>query len=381
MKKILISTLICLQLTSSALAITPIDESSISIDAPYAILMEKETGTVIYEKSADVTVPPASVTKVMTILLIVEAIESGVLTEETEITTSTYASGMGGSQIYLKEGEVMTLKDMLKSIVVGSANDAAVAVAEYLAGTEENFVKKMNERAAELGMVNTNFKNCTGLFDDDEHFTCARDVAIMSCELISHDYIKDYTCIWMDTVRDGEFGLSNTNKLINRYDGMTGLKTGYTSLAGHCLSATALRDGTEYVAVVLGAESSDGRFEDASVMLNYAFANYSLVSLKPEEAILPIKISLGETGSLQPMMADESKILLEKTQADAVTYIIELEESIEAPVAQGQVVGKITAQIGEQSIAEIELISQDAIDRLGITDLFTALLKLTYGKN
>lgn len=372
----LVLTLAMLGINAHAISIAKDDE--ISITAPHAILMEKETGTVIYEKSADEAVPPASVTKVMTILLIVEALDAGTLTLEETITTSAYASSMGGSQIYLSVGETMSMRDMLKSIVVVSANDAAVAVAEHIAGTEENFVKKMNERAAELGMTNTHFSNCTGLFDDDTHYTTARDVALMSRELISHDMIKDYTSIWMDTVRDGEFGLSNTNKLLRRYDGITGLKTGYTELAGHCLSATAMRDGTEYIAVVLGCSSSDDRFEDASILLNYAFANYSLVELTPSEAIPPVKVSLGEQGSVQPSITGESKMLLEKQHSGAVEYDIELIDAVEAPVAKNQSLGNITVSVAGEEIAQLNLVSDDEIARIGLIELFKLFISQLY---
>ena len=270
------------------------------ISAPSAILIEKETGTVIFEKNADSIMEPASVTKVMTILLITEAIERGDLSLDEHITCSTRAASMGGSQVYLKEGEQMTLHDMLKSIVVSSANDAAVAVAEHMCGTEAGFVSMMNARAKELGMTNTNFNNCTGLMDDPEHVTTARDIAIMSRELISHEMIKEYTTIWTDTIRDGEFGLSNTNKLIRYYEGATGLKTGFTNRSMYCLSATALRDGVEYIAVIMHGETSAKRFEDAKTLLSYGFANYTLADTSPAEILPPIPVILGKTQTVQP---------------------------------------------------------------------------------
>jgi D-alanyl-D-alanine carboxypeptidase (penicillin-binding protein 5/6) len=266
---------------------TPVSTlSELKISAPSAILMEKETGRVIYEKNADERLEPASVTKVMTILLIVEAIETGKITLEDMVTTSAYAASMGGSQIYLEEGEQMSVRDMLKSVVVASANDCAVALAELISGSESVFVAKMNARAQELGMTNTTFTNCSGLLDDRTHMTTARDIGLMSRELIRHDIVKEFTKIWMDTVRNGEFGLSNTNKLIYYYKGATGLKTGFTSRSMYCLSATAERDGVEYIAVVLHCETSADRFESAKTLLSYAFANYALISVYPDSALL-----------------------------------------------------------------------------------------------
>ena len=312
MKKLLAIILTLIITLTPAAAIETLPEDAISIPAPNAVLMEKETGAIIFSKNADERVLPASVTKIMTILIIVEALESGSISMDDMVTASARARSMGGSQVYLAEGESMTVRDMLKAIVVSSANDAAVAMAEHLYGTEEGFVAQMNSRAKQLGMVNTNFNNCTGLFDDNEHYTSAMDVAIMSRELIKHDMIKEFTTIWMDTLRDGAFGLSNTNKLVRRYEGCTGLKTGYTSLAGHCLSATAQRDGVEYIAVVMHCSSSDERFDSATALLNYGFANYGLARLQPNEAIPPVKVLLGESGSLQPIVSGNDAMLIKK---------------------------------------------------------------------
>ena len=258
---------------------------ALEVAAPSAILMEKTTGEVLYEKNADERRPPASVTKVMTMLLIAEAVDGGEITLSDEVTASAEAASMGGSQVWLEEGERMTVSDMLKCIAVVSANDCAVAMAEYISGSEAAFVERMNARAAELGMENTHFTNCTGLFDDEEHYTSARDIAVMSRELMLHGWIRDYTTIWMDSIRDGEFGLSNTNKLVRHYEGCTGLKTGFTSEAMYCLSATAEREGMELIAVIMHAESIESRNRDASTLLNYGFAGYELCALRPDGAL------------------------------------------------------------------------------------------------
>ncbi|MCD7769898.1 MAG: D-alanyl-D-alanine carboxypeptidase, partial [Oscillospiraceae bacterium] len=255
MKKLLAVILAAVLLTEPALAVEKLEGDDITISSPYAVLMESSTGQVIYEKESHEHCSPASVTKVMTMLLVVEAVEAGNISLDTVVTASANAASMGGSQIWLEQGEQMTVGEMLKCVAVVSANDCAVALAELVSGTEEAFVQRMNQRAAELGMEDTHFTNCTGLLDDDEHYTSAYDIALMSRALISHDMIKDYTTIWMDTIRDGEFGLSNTNKLIYYYDGATGLKTGFTSKAMYCLAATAERDGVEYIAVVLHADT------------------------------------------------------------------------------------------------------------------------------
>lgn len=350
----------------------------LEISAPSAILMEKETGTVIYEKEADKIMEPASVTKVMTILLIVEAVENGTLTLDDMITCSTRASSMGGSQVYLKEGEQMTLHDMLKSIVVSSANDAAVAVAEHMHGSEAGFVAKMNERAKELGMVNTNFNNCTGLMDDAQHVTTARDIAIMSRELISHDMIKEYTTIWMDTIRNGEFGLSNTNKLIRYYEGATGLKTGFTSRSMYCLSATAERDGVEYIAVIMHGETSAKRFEDAKTLLSYGFANYALANTAPADVIPPLPVTLGKTKTVQPIAAETPKLLLPKAEAGNISVNVELCDEVSAPVCVGDKLGQVTVSSDSGVLCTYDLVASSDVPRLTFFEIFTKCLSLLF---
>lgn len=354
-------------------AVTTLGE--IDVSAPSAILMEKETGTVLFEKNADTQMQPASVTKVMTILLIVEAVENGTITLEDTVTVSAYAASMGGSQVFLEENETMTVKDMLKSIIVSSANDAAVAMAEHLAGAESAFVSLMNQRASELGMENTTFCNCTGLLDQPEHLTTARDIAIMSRELIKHDWIKEYTTIWMDTIRNGEFGLSNTNKLVRYYEGATGLKTGFTSQAMYCLSATAERDGIEYIAAVMGCSTSNDRFESAKTLLSYGFSNYTLISAEPDEVLVPITVTMGKTHTVQPELGASEKLLIPKSQASMITKETVLSETLKAPVLEGDVLGTLKIKAGEELLTEIPIVAGHSVDRLSLGDIFISLIR------
>lgn len=362
---------LCLLLTAALLlGLTPgaaAEGPAVELRSPSAILIDAATGAVLFEKNADERREPASVTKVMTLLLVMEALDSGQIGWEDRVTASAAAAGKGGSQIYLEEGEQLSMDEMLKSVVVSSANDCATALAEHVAGSEAAFVGRMNARAAELGMTNTHFVNCTGLDDEPEareHLTTARDVAIMSRELLKHDAIRRYTTIWMDTVRDGAFGLSNTNKLVRFYQGATGLKTGYTSRAGHCLSASAQRDGIELIAVVLGADSSTHRFEDAKALLNWGFANYTLID--PMEGLLPepIPVKLGASETVTPVPEELGPILLEKSRAGSVSRELELPEGVEAPVEAGQVLGVLRVRAGEDLLAELPLTAAEPVPRL-----------------
>lgn len=357
-------------------AAAPATAEAIVISAPEAILMEKSTGAVLYEKDAHTPREPASVTKVMSLLLIMEALEAGNLSLEDTVTASARASSMGGSQIFLKEGEQMSVHEMLKSIVVASANDATVAMAEHLAGSEEAFVAQMNQRAAELGMADTHFTNCTGLMDDASHVTTAYDIALMSRELISHSQIRDYTTIWTDSVRNGEFGLANTNKLIRFYEGATGLKTGFTQRSMYCLSATAERDGVEFIAVVMGDPTSTGRFESAKTLLNYGFANYALCSVTPETPLAPVPVALGKAASVQPVLESESPILVQKSRLAGITRRVELTESLEAPVAAGTVLGRLLLEEGGETLAEVPILAADGVERLGFLDIYLQFLKM-----
>ena len=375
MKKIVAFMLMAILLCMPALAIDTLKDDDISIEVPSAVLMEKSTGSLIYEKNAHEHMSPASVTKVMTLLLVMEAMDDGLLAKDDMVTASSYAAGMGGSQIWLEEGEQMSVHEMLKCVAVVSANDCAVALAEHIAGSEEAFVARMNARAQELGMADTHFTNCTGLTDDDDHYTCAYDVALMSRELISHDEIKEYTTIWMDTVRDGQFGLSNTNKLIYYYSGATGLKTGFTSKAMYCLSASAMRDGVEYIAVVMHGQTSDQRFDSAKTLLNYAFANYALVDLRPGSALPPVPVTLGKCDSVQPIYANDGlSVLTEKAKASDVEYNIELCEGLTAPVEAGQELGSITVTAKGETLAVVPLIAEDSVERQSVWNVFCDLI-------
>ena len=348
------------------------------VAAKSAVLMDVETGTVLSEQNAHEPLAPASVTKVMTMLLIMEAIDSGKISWEDTVTASEAAASKGGSQVYLKVGETMTVSDMVKSIAVSSANDCACAMAEHLAGSESAFVEQMNARARELGMNDTHFVNCTGLDDDPQaasHRTSAYDIAIMSRELLkNHPDIKKYTTIWMDTVRDGAFGLSNTNKMVRFYDGCTGLKTGFTSGAGYCLSASAQREGLELIAVVMGSETSKDRFAACKSLLDYGFANFSLYTPALQEgASVPVKLGTAESVAVIPGGA--TALLVDKAQRNSITAEIELEESVTAPVSRGQRLGTLTVKAGDQVISRVPLVAEREVVRLNVLDLWKILLR------
>ena len=356
----------------------------LNIPAKAAILIDAATGTVLYEQDAHTPLPPASVTKVMTMLLIMEAIDDGRIGWEDMVTASATAAAKGGSQIYLKEGETMSVATLLKSVAVSSANDAACALAEHIAGSETAFVSQMNQRAKELGMNETNFVNCTGLDDDEtaeNHRTSAYDIALMSRELLTkHPDIKKYTTIWMDTVRDGSFGLSNTNKLVRFYQGATGLKTGYTSQAGFCLSASAERDGMELIAVVLGCDTSAERFAACKSMLDHGFAGYALIEPQLDRQVgVPVK--LGTVSQVQAVPADEGAVLIDKAQKNTVNIKVELSEGVEAPVSKGQRLGTMTVRSGEQILAEVPLVAAEPVARLSWGEIFVRMFRsLCLGK-
>lgn len=352
--------------------------AQLEVGGKSAALMDVATGTILFESNAHEPLAPASVTKVMTMLLIMEAIDSGRIGWEDTVTTSEAAAAKGGSQVYLKVGETMTVTDMLKSIAVSSANDCACAMAEHIAGSEAAFVELMNSRAQELGMKDTHFVNCTGLDDSEEaqnHRTSAHDIALMSRQLMKyHPGIRKFTTIWMDSVRDGAFGLSNTNKMIRFYDGATGLKTGFTSGAGYCLSATAEREGLELIAVVMGAESSQVRFQSCKAMLDHGFANYALINPDLCEAG-EVPVILGRAPAVQPRMAESPQLLIDKAQKSSVTTDIRLEESIPAPVSQGQRIGTMTVKAGEQILKEIPLVAAEGVERLTFGNIFVQVLR------
>ena len=351
--------------------------AELDIDGKSAVLMDVATGTVLYESNPHEPLAPASVTKVMTMLLIMEAIDSGKIGWDDMVTASEAAAAKGGSQIYLKVGETMSVSDMLKSIAVSSANDCACAMAEHIAGSESAFVSMMNARAAELGMKDTHFVNCTGLDDDDsakEHRTSAYDIALMSRELLkNHPMIKKYTTIWMDTVRNGTFGLSNTNKLIRFYNGATGLKTGYTSGAGYCLSASAKREGMELIAVVMGCESSQVRNAACKSLLDYGFANFAVISPELTEAE-PVPVKLGKSNTVDCRLGDTDSLLIDKAQKNAITTELSMEPSVTAPISQGQRLGTLTIRSGEQILREVPLVAAENVERLTWGDLFGMVL-------
>lgn len=371
MKKLFFAVLAALVLTAGTFAAPAPPE----VAAPSAILVERTSGTVLYEKNSHEKLAPASVTKIMTMLLTVEALERGQIRLEDEVVTSDHAASMGGSQIYLEPGERMSLHDMLKSIAVSSANDACVAVAEHIAGSEATFVAMMNDRAAALGMQDTHFVNCCGL-DSEEHYTTAYDISLMSRELLKHKMIRAYTTIWMDTVRGGEFGLSNTNKLVRFYDGTTGVKTGYTSKAGYCVSASAEREGMELIAVIMKADTSPHRNADASGLLNFGFANYAVVGLgEGENGAEEIPVILGRQDCVKVELAENAQVLIEKAQAPKVEKQLVLAESLEAPVEKGQKVGTLVFSLEGEQLAEVPVVAADAVERLGTMDIYGDILK------
>ena len=369
----------CVVVLGMLAGLLPLSARAVDMEIPAksALLMDVATGTVLYEENAHEALPPASVTKVMTMLLIMEAIDEGRIGWEDTVTASDTAAAKGGSQIYLKVGETMTVRDMVKSIAVSSANDCACAMAEHIAGSEAAFVEKMNQRAKELGMQDTHFVNCTGLDDSEEaknHLTCAYDIALMSRELLKyHPDILKYTTIWMDTVRNGQFGLSNTNKLIRFYPGATGLKTGFTSGAGYCLSASAERDGLGLIAVVMGCETSAQRFTACKTLLDQGFATYALVTPEAPEAQVGVKLGLQPTVRAVP--AEDTQLLVEKSQKALIETHVALELAVDAPVSKGQRLGTLTVTAGGQTLAEIPLVAEEAVPRLTFGQIFLKLLR------
>ncbi len=345
-------------------------DMKVEVNAKSAVLMEASTGEMLMSKNAHEKVWPASVTKIMSLLLITEAVDQGKIALTDVVTVSREASQKGGSQIWLKEGEQMTVDDLLKATAVASANDACSALGEYIAGSDTAFVKMMNDRAKELGMNDTNFENCTGLDDTAEnHVTSAYDVAIMSRELIKHERIRNYTTIWTDTLRGGETQLVNTNKLIRFYKGATGLKTGTTSKAGCCVSATAERDGLSLIAVVMGSDSSDDRFSGARAMLDWGFANYSLVELAVEPSLITdVNVIGGTTDKITPQVTEKKFAVVEKGEEDKIASVPELSIDVEAPVEQNQVLGTVKFMLGETEVGSINLCAPEAVEKMSFSD-------------
>lgn len=342
-----------------------------------SVIITDYSGNIIYEKNSHEKLPPASVTKIMTMLLVIEAIHNGKISYDDMVTASEHASSLGGSQIYLKVGEQMSVRDMIKSVAVASANDAAVALAEFVAGSEESFVSLMNEKARALGMEDTTFINCYGL-DTDGHVTSAADIAKMSAALLSYDDITQFSTIWMDTIRDGQFGLSNTNKLIKTFNGITGLKTGFTQKAMYCLSASAKRDGVGFITVLMGCPSSKERFADAANLLNYAFANYTSYELKSSQPLPTVPVKLGETDYVHTELKSASPILLEKTDVSKITQKISIYENVQAPVEKGQKLGEISFFIDDKNIANSDIVAADDVFRLTIAKIFGRIVSALF---
>ncbi len=349
--------------------------SALSLSSQAGCLMEKTTGTVLFAQNEHEPFAPASVTKVMTLLLIMEAIDSGTLSYTDPVTASAHAASMGGSQIWLKEGETMTVEELLKAICVVSGNDASVAMAEHLSGSEELFVEKMNERAKELGMNDTCFVNCTGL-PAEGHVTSAYDIALMSRELIlNHPDIRRFTTIWMDSLRNGASSLVNTNKLIRFYEGATGLKTGSTDEAGYCLSATAERGDMELIAAVLKGPTSQERFDDARTMLDHGFALYSLVPIHTDEALAPLDVTLGRKTTVQPLLSGANTLLLEKEKCADLATRLTLPEAVKAPVAKGDTLGEVTVESGGEVVARIPIVAGESVEKMTVGDIFLSILR------
>ncbi|MBD5170113.1 MAG: D-alanyl-D-alanine carboxypeptidase [Oscillibacter sp.] len=356
----------------------PARAESLAVEAGACLLMEKTTGQVLYAVNEHQQLEPASVTKIMTVLLVMEAIDSGTLNYDDMVTASAYACSMGGSQIWLKENEQMTVEDMLKAVCVASANDCSVALAEHLAGSADAFVEKMNQRAGELGMNDTNFLNPTGL-PAQGHVTSAYDIALMSRELIlHHPDVRRFTTIWMDTLRGGEFGLNNTNKLIRYYQGATGLKTGSTDGALYCLSATAERDGMELIAVILKAPTSTQRFESAKTLLNYGFAAYALAEAQPPQPLTPIPVELGDAPFVTPKLEGDPTILASKEKVNAMETTVELEESLCAPVEAGQQVGRLIVTSNGEVLSELPLVAEETVARLTYWQILERCLRTAF---
>ncbi len=354
----------------------PADAPALAGEAKSVILMEAKTGKVLFEYEADRRLPPASVTKIMTVLLVVEELDRGTVKLTDTVSVSENAASMGGSQVYLKAGEQMTVDDLLKSVVVASANDASAALAEHIAGSVEGFVERMNERAKELGMSNTVFENPTGLDDSTvDHKTTARDIARMSRELLAHEMIFHYTTIWMDSIRDGSFGLTNTNRLIRFYSGANGLKTGSTSKAGFCISAAAKREGMQLIAVIMGAPNRDSRNETAKKLLDYGFANFRYYESEAGEPE-PLKVLGGVSGSCRLVYGSFQAVLDKKEAAAGPEVVLNLPETLSAPVGIGDIVGSVEFKIGDRVIGSLPVCAAESVPKIS----YFGLLKKMFGK-
>ena len=369
MKKLITLFVVSLMLiVSFSFGTTAVEGSGIQVRAKAGVLMDVSTGQVLYSFNENEKLYPASVTKIMPLLLFMEALDSGKISLTDKVTTSPTAAGKGGSQIWLKEGEIMTVDELLRATAIGSANDACTALGEHIAGSETGFVKMMNDRAKELGMTNTNFVNCSGLDDDTtEHLTTAYDIALMSRELLRHERIRTYTTVWMDSLRDGATELVNTNKLVRFYSGTTGLKTGTTSKAGHCLSASAERDGLHLVAVVMGADNSTDRFEGAKAMLDWGFANFETVTPQIDSSLIgEVEILRGTRESIRPVITGVTPLTLRSGEKNNLETHINLSENAEAPIEKNQTLGTVTLKIGGKEIANYNLVSDIYVEKTNL---------------
>ena len=392
----IISLIICLLIMLNYIAVTAyasVDEemdgenesvgnesigvNSLEINAKSAVLMDAETGMILYSKNASEALPPASVTKIMTLLLVAEAIDTGSISLNDKVYVSANAASKGGSQIFIKEGEEFTVEELLKSTIIASANDAAVALAELVAGTEGAFTDKMNERAKALGMNNSHFENATGLDDTVvNHLTSAYDIALMSRELIKHEVITEYSDVWQDSIRNGEFVLTNTNRLVRYYDGCTGLKTGSTEKAGFCVSATAKRDGMHLIAVVMGAETRDERNEAARAMFDFGFSNYALY-VEPECELECVDV----VGGIKDRVAVYSKgfaKLVNKSERNRIEKEYTIPDCLSAPLAEGDVLGRVTYKLDGEIIGESDIFVKDKIESIGLWELYGRIIKTIF---
>ena len=368
MKKWLAGLLVLWMMAVPCLAV----EGQVPLQAPSAVLMTLD-GQVLFEKDAHTPREPASVTKVMTMLLVCEAVDSGRLSLEDPVTATAHAASMGGSQIWLEEGEVLTVGEMLKCVAVVSANDCAVALGEHLAGSEAAFVAMMNQRAKELGMENTAFVNACGLTAAG-HRTSAHDIGLMSAQLLrEHPWICDYTTIWQDSVRNGESVLNNTNKLLKSYEGITGLKTGYTSTAGYCVSATALREDLHLIAVIMGGESSQSRNADAAALLSWGFANFAAVQLGADRPLLPLPVDMGKQDTVALELGESLPRVLPRADLSRLEKTLELPQRLTAPIEPGQQVGDLVVHLEGKEVCRVPVLATEGVQRLGIWDVFTMI--------
>ncbi len=349
------------------------------IPAPSAILMDADSGRVLFEKNADEALPPASITKIMTLLLVMEELEKGTFTLEDTVTCSEHASSMGGSQIWLEVGETMTVDELLRATAIASANDAAMALAEFVAGSESEFVARMNEKAKELGMENTNFVNPTGL-DADGHYSSARDIALMSRALLSHETILPYTSTWMDTLRNGETELTNTNRLVRHYEGCTGLKTGTTDGAGSCLSASASRNGVNLIAVCMGAATSDDRFSACRTLLDYGFSAFeTFIPKRTAEEPKETTVRGGVQEKVPLIYENVDSVLIPKGRSGDIQKILSLSTDQEAPIAVGDAMGKIEYLLDGEPILSLSITAGEEVEALNLTTAFLLFLKMLVG--